>query len=124
MGAFCTRPLARVVHWSERFSDKEEAEGSIPSTRTSTSFMAIRFTKHALEKFTVLQKHGVFITKQKVLDTVTNPELVDTQSRAPLIVSQSTLDQTRVLRVVYRQEVEIIVIITFYPGRKSQYAKQ
>jgi hypothetical protein len=85
--------------------------------------METRFTKHALEKFEVLRRHGVFVPKQKVLDTVTNPEFVDTQSRAPLIISQSTFDQTRVLRVVYKQDANTIVIITFYPGRKSQYAK-
>lgn len=93
-------------------------------TEGAESFMAIRFTKHALEKFEVLRRHGVFITKAKVLMTVTNPEFVDRQSRAPLTVSQSTLDQRRVLRVVYRQEGQNIVIITFYPGRKSQYAKE
>ena len=86
--------------------------------------MTIRFTKHALEKFNVLRKHGVLITEEKVLMTVTNPEFIDRQSRAPLMISQSVLDQRRVLRVVYRQEGENIVIITFYPGRKSQYAKE
>ena len=86
--------------------------------------MTIRFTKHALEKFEILRKHGVFIMKEKVLTTITNPEFVDKHSRAPLIISQSTLDQARVLRVVYRQEDENAVIITFYPGRKSQYAKE
>ena len=33
---------ARVVHWSERLSDKEEAEGSIPSTRTAEVRPVIR----------------------------------------------------------------------------------
>ena len=56
--------------------------------------------------------------------TITNPEFVDNQSRAPLTIHQTTLDQARVLRVVYRQEEEKIVVITFCPGRKSQYAKE
>ena len=87
------------------------------------NFMRIRFTKHALEKFSVLKRHGVLISRNKVLQTVTNPRTVD-KSRLPLLIAQSDLQRDLVLRVVYRVESGKMVVITFYPGRKSQYGKE
>lgn len=85
--------------------------------------MEIYFTKHAKEKFSVLLRHDVKITRKKVVETVEFPEYVD-HSRAPLIVAQSTLDNEYVVRVVYKVEEDVIIIITFYPGRKIQYEKE
>jgi len=82
--------------------------------------MEIHFTKHAKEKFRVLARHGVVITEKKVSQTVRLPERID-DSRNPLIIAQSKLNSDHVLRVVYKIEEGIIIIITFYPGRTSQY---
>jgi len=82
--------------------------------------MHIRFTKHALEKFSVLRRHGVSVAKRKVIETVREPEYID-MSRSPLLIAQRRLTATHVLRVVYRKESGIIIVITFYPGRTSQY---
>lgn len=82
--------------------------------------MSITFTKHALNKFEVLKRHQFLITRNQVLETVENPELID-ESHLPLLIAQRSIDAEHVLRVVYRQEENIKVIITFYPGRKSQY---
>lgn len=84
--------------------------------------MEIHFTKHARKKFSVLARHRVRISKQKVIATLTKPEYTD-YSRLPLLIAQATLDRSRVLRVVYRVTKNSIVVITFYPGRKSQYEK-
>ncbi|KKU59350.1 MAG: hypothetical protein UX81_C0010G0013 [Parcubacteria group bacterium GW2011_GWA2_47_12] len=84
--------------------------------------MKIRFTKHALEKFEVLKQHRILVSRNRVLNTVIAPEYTD-HRRAPLVIAQSTLDINRVLRVVYKKEQDDIKIITFYPGRKSQYEK-
>lgn len=65
------------------------------------------FTKHALEKFALLERHGFSVSKEQVRGTVESPDLV--------------IDREHVLRVVYRQEGSMKVIITFYPGRKKQY---
>ena len=81
--------------------------------------MEIHFTKHAKEKFTVLSRHGVRLSPRKVITTVESPEQID-YSRMPLYIAQATLDSNRVLRVVYKIEDSAIIIITFYPGRKSQ----
>ena len=82
--------------------------------------MRIRFTKHALEKFIVLQRHGVAIPRNKVLRTVLAPDTIDYR-RIPLLIAQSNLDSTHVLRVVFKDEGTTRIVITFYPGRKSQY---
>jgi len=85
--------------------------------------MFIRFTKHAEEKFEVLKRHSVMVSKKQVIDTVEHPSLVDTVSRSPLHIAQGDFDAKRVLRVVYRIEYGTMIIITFYPGRKSEYER-
>ena len=86
--------------------------------------MNVRFTKHALEKFGILDRYGFQVTKDQVLDVMGNPDLIDTLSRSPLYVAQKALDKNHVLRVVYRLEEGEKVIITFYPGRIKQYGQK
>lgn len=85
--------------------------------------MSLRFTKHAQDKFIVLKRHGFPITKKQVTATVTRPDTID-HSRLPLHIAQKTIDATHVLRVVYKIEVGVKVIITFYPGRKTSYEQR
>lgn len=66
--------------------------------------------------------HGFFINQLLVESVVLQPDLVD-YSRLPELIAQGMLDERRVLRVVYREEHDEIIIITFYPGRRSQYEK-
>lgn len=82
----------------------------------------IRFTKHARYKFAVLKRHGVIVSRQKVIATVRKPERID-HSRDPLFIAQQTIDAEHVLRVVYKQFGDDKIIITFYPGRSKQYEK-
>ena len=83
--------------------------------------MKVRFTKHAQDKFILLERHGVLVTEAQVLTVLQNPDMLDSESRAPLIVAQGPFDERRVLRVVYRVEYATMVVVTFYPGRRSQY---
>ncbi|OGY33299.1 MAG: hypothetical protein A3C02_00385 [Candidatus Andersenbacteria bacterium RIFCSPHIGHO2_02_FULL_45_11] len=85
--------------------------------------MLLRFTKHAQEKFAILKKHSFLVTRRQVTNAVLKPDLID-HSRLPLHIAQKTIDDTHVLRVVYKREGRIKVIITFYPGRKSSYEKR
>jgi len=85
--------------------------------------MEIRFTRHAIEKFAILRRHGLSVQKKKVIETIKKPKYLD-YSRFPLFLAQDNFDKNRVLRVVYKIVGRIIVIITFYPGRKSQYEKR
>jgi hypothetical protein len=84
--------------------------------------MDIYFTKHARQKFKVLSRHGVVISESKVKRTVSKPTTID-KSRLPLLIAQDNLDATHVIRVAYRKEGDLVIIITFYPGRKPQYEK-
>lgn len=85
--------------------------------------MLIVFTKHALEKFEVLKRHKFIVSERKVLKTLENPDLVD-YSHLPLFIAQRKFDRSHVLRVVYKEEKEIMKIITFYPGRLTSYGKK
>lgn len=80
----------------------------------------ILFTKHARDKFEILKRHKFPISEEQVIATVAAPDLID-YSRSPLLIAQRKIDKVHVLRVVYKQEKEIIKIITFYPGRSQQY---
>jgi mRNA-degrading endonuclease RelE of RelBE toxin-antitoxin system len=82
----------------------------------------IHFTKHAGEKFNILKKHSLNISKQFIIETVNAPDQID-HSRLPLLIAQKSLDSTHVLRVVYKVEDNIRIIITFYPGGIKQYGK-
>jgi len=83
----------------------------------------IRFTKHAERKFGLLRLHGVNVSQEQVIETIEKPDRLDVVSRYPLAIAQGELDKRHVLRVVYRHERGGVAVITFYPGRKSQYEK-
>ena len=86
--------------------------------------MHIRFTKHSIGKFGILLRHGVAISRKKVIETVEKVPIVDTVSRYPLVIFQGPLDNRHVLRVICKREGNTFVVVTFYPGRKSQYEKK
>lgn len=80
----------------------------------------ILFTKHAREKFALLLRHGVEISEHQVIEALERPEIID-HSRKPLLIAQVAFDERRVLRVVFKQERDVMKVITFYPGRRKQY---
>lgn len=49
--------------------------------------MDIRFTKHAEEKFDILKKHGVAVSRDRVIVTIEHPDFVE-RSRYPLLIVQ------------------------------------
>ena len=83
----------------------------------------IIFTKHAKDKFGVLKKHKFIISEKKVLEALSQPDLID-YSHLPLLIAQKKFDSTHVLRVVYKEDRESIKVITFYPGRLKNYDKK
>ena len=93
------------------------------STLPSPTRIMIFFTKHAENKFEILRRHRILISKHQVIKTIEEPEILD-KSRYPLLIAQRKIDRNYVLRVVYKKEFDVIKIITFYPGRKKQYEKQ
>ena len=80
----------------------------------------VLYTGHAKEKFKVLRRHGFEVTRQQVEETLSSPDLVESQSGGKMVAQRRITDR-HVLRVVYRQEGENKVVITFYPGRRERY---
>ena len=83
--------------------------------------MRYHFTKHAKEKFARMRQSGFSVTQKKVKDTIAAPLKSEPRDDGTVIAT-SLLDEPHVLRVVYRVDRDIIVIITFYPGRRKAYA--
>ncbi len=81
---------------------------------------SIDYTRHARTKFEILKRHGFEVSPDQVEETVGNPEKVIPQPGGRFI-AQKGITERHVLRVVYRQEGETRMVITFYPGRRERY---
>ena len=82
----------------------------------------VRFTQHARRKFDDLAAMGFVVTEAQVIDTVRNPDHVDESVDPP--VAQKAVSQRHVLRVVFVEDEETTLVITFYPGRRTRYESQ
>ena len=80
---------------------------------------SIRYTRHAQQKFYVLERHGFPISAEQVEHAVTIPDRVFPEGGK--LIAQARISETHVLRVVYREEGDERVVITFYPGRRARY---
>ena len=80
----------------------------------------IVFTRHAESKFDVLERHGFSVSRAQVVDTLLDPDAVFPAVKGRRI-AQKRIREHHVLRVVYREEGEVLVVITFYPGRRKYY---
>jgi len=82
----------------------------------------ILYTKHAaVDKFNMLKKHKFNVDKKFIVQVIKNPDHEDKESDKPKIIASKEINQKHVLRVVYKQEGDIITIITFYPAEKGRY---
>jgi hypothetical protein len=77
----------------------------------------VEFTAHAEEKLKRLASLGV--TKEKVLEIVRNPEKV-VYGHYGRKIAQGLLTHELMLRIVYEEDEEILVI-TVYPCRRERY---
>ncbi|MBD2310807.1 DUF4258 domain-containing protein [Desertifilum sp. FACHB-1129] len=82
----------------------------------------IRFSDHAQLKMEVLATHNIIIDSDFVIEAVRSPDRIETGDEDKLI-AQKSLNESLVLRVVYREFNAFIFIVTLYPGRKSRYEK-
>lgn len=83
--------------------------------------MHIVFTRHSEKKFKDLKKLGVIIKKSLVKNVLNNPLHVDYESDPPKKIASGKFGEKHVLRVVFREEDDIIVVITFYPAKEGRY---
>jgi len=80
----------------------------------------IVYTKHAMEKFDILNKHDFMVTTEQVEETIVNPDKLSLQS-GERYIAQKEISDEHVLRVIYRKEGTRHIVITFYPGRRDRY---
>ena len=83
--------------------------------------MKIGYTKHAEKKFKDLAALGVIINTRFVNGIVRRPVHLDEVTDPPNKIASGKLDTKRILRVVYREKGDRIVVVTFFPARKGRY---
>jgi hypothetical protein len=82
----------------------------------------IIFSKHALLKIEILRAHGIIIDQEFVRKALTHPNKIERGYKGRFI-AQKKLDDDHVLRTVYEENDEHILVITLYPGRSERYEK-
>ncbi|MEI2418651.1 DUF4258 domain-containing protein [Arthrospira platensis SPKY2] len=85
-----------------------------------TAEKRIELSQHALLKIEVLETHGITISPEIIQDTIRAPDKVESRGGEKYI-AQKRLNETLVLRVVYREYADRILVITHYPGKRSRY---
>jgi hypothetical protein len=78
----------------------------------------IKFTPHAKEKLNRLVKMQV--TEEKVVETIQNPESLEAGYFGRKF-AQSSLTSELVLRVVYEETNNRVLVITVYPAKRERY---
>jgi hypothetical protein len=81
---------------------------------------SIVFSSHAEEKFEILRRHGVALTKEQVEKAILAPDKVG-PARNGRRSAQKDLDAEHLIRVIYEEDDDSIRVITFYPARRSRY---
>ncbi|MHA1839539.1 MAG: DUF4258 domain-containing protein [Candidatus Ranarchaeia archaeon] len=79
----------------------------------------IRFTKHALDKFNILQRYGFILERNQVIDVVANPDRLEHIGLQEF--ATKVLNEEYAIRVVYEKRQNQMVVITFYPVRRDRY---
>ncbi len=82
----------------------------------------IVFSEHALFKIELLRRHSIVIDRNFIENTIIYPDKTDHGYKGRL-VAQKKLNNDHVLRVVYEEYTDHILVITLYPGRRERYEK-
>lgn len=80
----------------------------------------IYYTKYAEKKFDILNKHGVFFTKEQIKDTIKLPDktgIISTTSNKKEFHSC----EKDGIKVIFKKESGIIIVVTFYPTKEKTY---
>ncbi|MGQ9712186.1 MAG: DUF4258 domain-containing protein [Desulfotomaculales bacterium] len=80
----------------------------------------IRFTAHAEVKLELLKRHGFCVEQNFIENCINAPDKVE-QGYGERKIAQKVFDESHVLRVVYEERGDEILVITVYPGRRSRY---
>ncbi|NMG83380.1 MAG: DUF4258 domain-containing protein [Methanosarcinales archaeon] len=82
--------------------------------------MRIKYTSHAEIKFDILKRYGINYLKSQIEDVLQNPEKVE-DSRKNRKIAQKQVNSKHLIRVVYEEKDNDLVVITFYPARRKRY---
>lgn len=85
--------------------------------------MKIVYTIHARGKFAVLRKEGWKFSPKDIRETVQKAYFSETDEERGVQIAIKRWDQRHDLRVIYKEEDAIIVVVTFYPTEKGRYVK-
>jgi hypothetical protein len=80
----------------------------------------IHFSEHAGLKFEILSKHGIKLDQKMIMAILEKPELT-ADGYSGRKIAQGSLDENHILRVVYEEKAEEILVVTFYPGKRERY---
>ena len=80
----------------------------------------IVFSDHALIKVEILKRHGIILSKDFIKNAITYPDKIDRGYKDRLI-AQRGMNSEHVLRIVYEEHSDHILIITLYPARRERY---
>jgi hypothetical protein len=68
----------------------------------------IIFSSYAEQKFDILNRHKVYVTREAVIDTLSKPEKINRKGRCFSAYKDG-------IGVIYKKEDGMIKVITFYP---------
>jgi len=81
----------------------------------------ITYYHHALEKFELLEKHGVQFTQQQIEKILKNPDKILPGNQPNRKVAQGVVSDSHLLRIIYEEYTDYLEVVTFYPARRSRY---
>ena len=82
--------------------------------------MKIIYTKHAEEKFALLESFGWKFSKRKINDVIRNPDWVG-KTKLGQKAAMSRLGEDYIIRVIYDIIADKTKVITFHPARRGRY---
>lgn len=83
----------------------------------------IVYIPHVFDKITELQRHGLEVTTDMIDEVVQRPEKVES-GRHGRLVAQRAISERHVLRVIYEEFAQLIIVTTLYPGRRDRYERE
>lgn len=83
--------------------------------------MRFTFTKHALGKFKTHKLAGWKFLQRDINEAIKNPYFAGVEEKRGVKFVLRSWDKDHDLRVIYKQENDIITVITFYPTEKGRY---
>ena len=75
-------------------------------------FNMLYFTKYAEEKFALLNRHRIFITREQIEETLKLPD--KTAKKGAYLSARKDG-----LKVVYKKESGVVKVMTFYPVKEK-----